>query len=183
MRTRLDNKGRMSDETRAEPTPEHPVERFLQQLDFTHADLIALTDVRSETIQNWVNRGLMAPTVGSPGRQGKRHYSGTQVAQITVASDLVSQGFQPSSALLIALIACLQCVSWAASRYSTGPLFGEELEDVIVISSRARDEPEVILRNELTDRMPKNGAFIVMNIGSVLIDLARREATLDRRTI
>jgi len=72
--------------------------------------MIRLAGVKDDTLQNWANRKIIRPFVSEPGRQGKREYSGIDLATVFIGSRLVEVGLSPASVLPFARECILQLI-------------------------------------------------------------------------
>lgn len=72
---------------------------------FTHSDVVDMEEVPGQTLQNWANRGLVAPTVEAAGRQTKRLYSPVNLVTIALGQQLIALGLGSATALSFGLCA------------------------------------------------------------------------------
>jgi hypothetical protein len=170
---------------------DHIVDQFVRGRRFTHADVVRLTDVPPLNLQAWANRRVIIPEVNSPGRQGRREYTPFQVVIVRGCRDLTERGLQPTIARRV-MEASLDAVMHeeSGSRPPSmrslgpdGPIFHSDVADYLgVVCGPVRDASmhfRLIRRGELGSLDFTRGSLVVVPIGEMLVEVARRAAALD----
>lgn len=153
---------------------------------FTHAEVVTLTGVRDETLQNWAKRKIINPAVAAPGRQGRREYSGRDLASICIGLKLVDLGLPPAQALPLGS-RCI--IDLTMSRLvSKGGLDGEwtiaddvaDLVQVLIgkLSAEGLLRVQLLTRAELASLDVGFDPYIVLPFGQLVLDVAQRAAAL-----
>lgn len=86
---------------------------------FSNAQVVELTGVKEETLQNWAKRKIINPVIASPGRPGRREYSGRDLAAICIGLKLVDLGLPPAQAMPLGW-RCIVDLTMSDYRVATG---------------------------------------------------------------
>lgn len=75
----------------------------LEERPFSQRDVLAITGLTAKTLQNWNDRGIRPGPKQSPGKAGKRRYSGFEVIALGLMKEITElTRLPPSEALRIA---------------------------------------------------------------------------------
>lgn len=153
---------------------------------FTHAQVVELIGIKDETLQNWAKRKIINPVISSPGRQGRREYSGRDLAGMVIGVKLVELGIPPAQALPIGR----RCIAdLTMSKYWIIPgerdrwTISDEVADLyqILIGHLSAEGPlrlELIRPSQLSEIDLALSPSIVLPFGHLMLDISERVAKL-----
>jgi hypothetical protein len=148
---------------------------------FVHAQVVALTGVKDDSLQNWTKRKIISPVWPSPGRHGRREYSGRDLAGVFLGSKLVDLGLPPALALPTGWRCVTDFTMQRADfekRSDRRATFADEdahlIELIIGSVSEGVLETRLLQRAEFRKFDSGLTPFIALPIGRLLLDLSMR---------
>ena len=153
---------------------------------FTHPEVVALTGVEDETLQNWAKRKIINPVVSAPGRQGRREYSGFDLASICVGLKLVDLGLPPAQALPLGN-RCIVDLTMSRVHFSESEngewTINDDVADLVQVlvgklSADGLLRVQLLPRLELANLDAGLDPYIVLPFGQLVLDIAQRAAAL-----
>jgi hypothetical protein len=155
---------------------------FLGIKGYEHNDVVRLAEVSPRNLQNWINRRLVErygisgehARSWSPGRQGRREYTGWDLGTIYIGSILIDRGLQPALAFHVAFQAIHDLLHTMRKSTTTGGT-GDQVAIVKgEVSDRKIRNLETINRRQLRDLEIETEPLLVIPTGLLLVELASR---------
>jgi hypothetical protein len=157
-------------------TKQEPIEWFFRNIDeplFSHAEVLELAAdgprLSHDTLQNWANRKYVQPTIEG----GKRRYRPLEVAAVIMAHHVVAElRVDPAGANRAILYGLMILADKVGKKIS----FAEAKYQIAVYRSPVAGGPSLYdARKSALEIFDKGEAFMVVPIGRLLEDLARRQ--------